>query len=344
MLRKSTAVLILLCSLAFSAGAQAQDKVRIGLVGNTSDAPILIADARGYFRAEGIEIASTVFDSAAKQIAPLATGELDVGGGATSAGLFNAAARKIDLRIVGDRSRMAPGYSYMTLMIRKDLIDSGKFKSYADLKGLKIALAAPAIAPSTILNAAAEKGGLTFDDVEKVYIAYPLQVGAFASKAIDGSIMIEPFATAIARAGEGVRFATTEEFFPNAQIALLYFGEKFASGKSDIGKRFMKAYVRAARDYNDAIVDGRFGTDANAQELVKILSTGLNMKEADVRDAYVQALDPDARPNIDALRRDVAFFKKSGALTAEPDLNKLVDTSFVEAAVKELGPYQRRAK
>jgi len=33
-------------------------------------------------------------------------------------------------------------------MIRKDLIDSGKFKSYADLKGLKIALAAPASAPA----------------------------------------------------------------------------------------------------------------------------------------------------------------------------------------------------
>jgi NitT/TauT family transport system substrate-binding protein len=324
--------------------ALAQDRVKVGLVGNASDAPILIAQARGYFREAGIEIDSTVFDSAAKQIAPLATGDLDVGGGATSAGLFNAAARKIDLRIVGDRSRMAPGYSFMTLMIRKDLIDSGKFKSYADLKGLKIALAAPAISPSTMLNAAAEKGGLTFDDVEKVYLGYPLQVGAFASKAVDGSIMVEPFATAIVRAGEGVRFSTTEDFIPNAQIALLYYGEKFASGKTDIGKRFMKAYVRAARDYNDAIVDGKFGDDKNARDIVEIVSKGLNMKEADIKEAFVQALDPDARPNVDALRRDIAFFRKSGSLTAEPDLGKLIDTSFVDAAVKELGPYKPRPK
>ena len=335
-------------ALAFAwlgaSSALAQDRVKVGLVGNASDAPILIAQARGYFREAGIEIDSTVFDSAAKQIAPLATGDLDVGGGATSAGLFNAAARKIDLRIVGDRSRMAPGYSFMTLMIRKDLIDSGKFKSYADLKGLKIALAAPAISPSTMLNAAAEKGGLTFDDVEKVYLGYPLQVGAFASKAVDGSIMVEPFATAIVRAGEGVRFSTTEDFIPNAQIALLYYGEKFASGKTDIGKRFMKAYVRAARDYNDAIVDGKFGDDKNARDIVEIVSKGLNMKEADIKEAFVQALDPDARPNVDALRRDIAFFRKSGSLTAEPDLGKLIDTSFVDAAVKELGPYKPRPK
>ncbi len=333
-----------MAGLIVSVAAIAQERVNVGLVGNTSDAPILIADARGYFKDEKIAISTTVFDSAAKQIAPLATGDLDVGGGATSAGLFNAAARKIELRIVADRSRMAPGYSYMTLMIRKDLVDSGKFKSYADLKGLKIALAAPSISPSTILNAAAQKGGLTFDDVEKVYLGYPLQVSAFASKAVDGSIMIEPFATAIVRAGEGVRFSTTEDFFPNAQIALLYFGEKFASGKSDIGKRFMRAYVRAARDYNDAIVEGRFGSDANAQQIVKILAAGLNMKETDVREAYVQALDPDARPNVDALRRDISFFRQTGALATEPDLSKLIDTSFVEAAVKELGPYVHKDK
>ncbi len=342
--RPFRAALALVLALAAAGSARAADLVKVGLIGNSSDAPILIADARGYFRDVGLEIQSTTFDSAAKLIAPLATGDLDVGGGATSAGLFNAAARKIDLRIVGDRSRMAPGYSYMTLMIRKDLIESGRFKSYADLKGLKIALAAPAISPSTMLNAAAEKGGIAFDDIEKVYLGYPLQVGAFASKAIDGSIMVEPFATAIVRANEGVRIATTEDFIPSAQIALLYFGEKFASGKTDIGARFMKAYIRAARDYNDAIVGGKFGADANAQAIVQIMAKGLNMKEADIREAYVQALDPDARPNLEALRRDIAFFRKSGTLTGDPDLGKLVDLSFVEAAVKDLGPYIPKAR
>ena len=150
------------CSMlitACSPAGHASDVVKVGLVGNISDAPIYIGQERGYFEQEGLTLQTSTFDSAARQIAPLATGELDVGGGAISAGLFNAAGRKIDLRIVADRSRMAPGYSYVTLMIRKDLVDSGQFKSLADLKGKKIALAAPAISPSTILNAAAEKGG-----------------------------------------------------------------------------------------------------------------------------------------------------------------------------------------
>ena len=326
------------------APAQAAEKIKVGLVAAVSDAPFLIAEARGYYRDAGVEVETIHFDSAAKQMAPLATGDLDVGSGAISAGLFNAASRKIDLKIVADRSRMAPGYQFMTLMIRKKLIDSGRFKSYADLKGLKIALAAPGIGPATILNAAAAKGGLKFADVEKVYISYPQQVGAFHNDAVDGSIMIEPFATAIVTAGEGVRFSTTEDFFPGAQIALVYYGEKFASSKNGAAVAFMKAYIRATRDYNEAIVSGKFGDDANAREINALLVKALGMSEANIRGAYMHAVDPDARPNIESIKRDIEFFRANGDLAAEVALDKIVDLGFIDAAVKDLGPYRPKPK
>ena len=317
-------------ALGFSS-ARAAEKVNVGEVGNASDAPVYIAFQKGYFAAEGLEIDLKNFDSAAKMIAPLGTGELDVGGGASSAGLFNAASRQIDIRIVADRSRMAPGYRFMTLMIRKDLIDSGKFKSYADLKGLKIALASPSISPSTILDAAVRKGGLTFNDVEKVYLGYPQQVAAMTNKGIDGSIMIEPFGSNLVASNTGTVFATTEEFFPNAQIALLYFGNKFATQRPELGRKFMKAYIRAARDYNDVIVDGKISA---------IMAKHLGMKEEQIRASYVNAVNPDGRPNVEAMRRDLDFFRAVGDVT-DPNISvdKLLDLSFVEAVVKELGPY-----
>lgn len=326
------------------APAAAVEKIKIGLVAAVSDAPFLIAEARGYYKDAGVEVEAIHFDSAARQMAPLATGDLDVGSGAISAGLFNAASRKIDLKIVADRSRMAPGYRFMTLMMRKKLIDAGKFKSYADLKGMKIALAAPGIGPATMLNAAAVKGGLKFADVEKIYIGYPQQVGAFHNDAVDGSIMIEPFATAIANAGEGVRFSTTEDFFPGAQIALVYYGEKFASGKSAAAGAFMKAYIRATRDYNDAIVNGKFGDDANARGIVAMLVKSLGMSEANIRGGFMHAVDPDARPNVESIKRDIEFFRANGDLAAEVALDKIVDASFIDAAVKELGPYKPSRK
>src|SRR5690242_14824060 len=80
--------------------AHAADRVAVGTVGTNSDAAFFIADAKGHFRAEGLEVSLTPFDGAARMIVPLSTGGLDVGGGAASAGLYNAAATGIAIKIV----------------------------------------------------------------------------------------------------------------------------------------------------------------------------------------------------------------------------------------------------
>lgn len=321
----------------------AADKVTLGLVGNTSDAGFLIAAGKGYFAEAGIDIAPTTFDSAAKMMAPMGTGEIEVGSGATSAGLFNAAARGVGLHIVADRARMAPGYRYMTLMLRREIVDSGRFKTFADLKGLKIALASPGIAPSSLLNEAAKKGGLTFADVEKVYMGYPQQVPALVNGAIDGSLMIEPFTTTLLKQNTGVVVATTEDFYPSAQIAMVYYGEKFVKDRADVARRFMVAYVKALRDFNDVIKDGKIGTGAKADEVAAILAKGLNSSVETIRGNYVHAVDPDGRVNLDSVRKDLAFFKANGDVVDKSiEVEKLFDPSFVDAAVKTLGPYKKQ--
>ena len=80
----------------------------------------------GFFSDEGLEISILGFNSAAQMIAPLGTGELDVGGGTVSAGLYNAVARGINLKIVADQASMKPGYGYSSLMVRRDLVDGGR--------------------------------------------------------------------------------------------------------------------------------------------------------------------------------------------------------------------------
>ncbi len=323
----------------------AADKVTVGVISSLSDAAFYIAADRGYFKDVGIDVEFVTFDSAAKMIAPLATGDLDVGTGASSAGLFNAAARSIDLKIVADRSGMAPGYQFMTLMIRKALVDSGEFKGYADLKGKKIALASPAISPGSGLNEAAKKGGLTFADVEKVYLGYPQQVAALTNGAIDGSMMIEPFATRLVETGVGVRFSSTEDFYPGLQIALVYYGEKFTTTRKELAQRFMVAYVRAMRDYNDVVKDGLFTETQKSKDIVSILAKRLGNTEADIKKSYVYFADPNGKPNVVGLQKDLDFFRANGDVkNPKVKVEDLLDLSFIEAAVKQLGPYVRSEK
>lgn len=330
-----------LALLASSLAAGAADRVSVGTVGNSSDAGFLIAEAKGYFRAEGLDVNFIPFDGAQKMMSPLGTGELEVGGGAASASLYNAAARNIAIRIVADRSRTEAGSMFQTLMIRKALIESGRFKSYADLKGLKVALLAPGGSPGSTLNEAARKGGIRYEDIERTYMPFPPQVPAFKNGAIDASIMIEPFASAIVAAGDGVRFASTEDFYPDDQIGMVFFSEKFIRERKPVGERFIKAYIRALRDYNDAMKEGKFAPTPKGEAIVAIMARGLGLPEAQIRGAYVPAISPDGRPNEASLRKDLDFFKAQGDVTdASVRVETLLDMSFVEAALRDLGPYK----
>ncbi|MBX5493391.1 MAG: ABC transporter substrate-binding protein, partial [Chloroflexi bacterium] len=65
-------------------------RVRYGDLNLLSDAGVYLGIDEGYFAEEGIEVETVTFDSAANMVAPLATNQLDAGGGAPSAGLYNA--------------------------------------------------------------------------------------------------------------------------------------------------------------------------------------------------------------------------------------------------------------
>src|SRR5713226_7120323 len=118
--------------------APAADKVVVGTGGSASDAPFYIAYDRGFFKDERLDVDLIVLDSGAKVIAPLGTGELDVGSGALSVGFWNALVRGVKFRIVADRGHTETGYRYQSVFMRKDLIDGGQFK-IDSIKGGKIA-------------------------------------------------------------------------------------------------------------------------------------------------------------------------------------------------------------
>jgi NitT/TauT family transport system substrate-binding protein len=46
--------------------------------------------------------------------------------------------------------------------------------------------------------------------------------------------------------------------------------------------------------------------------------------------------DPNGAVNVDSLKKDLEFFEVKGDLSIE----KVLDTSFLDAALKQLGPYK----
>ena len=343
MLRPTRCALALYALISLWTGAEAADRVSVGIANTLNDAPLYIAQERGFFRDEALDVELIVLDSGAKMIAPLGTGQLDVGAGALSAGFYNAVDRGVAIRIVADRGRTAPWSDYQMVVIRKDLVDSGAFKSLVDLKGKKMAAAAPGVTSLSVLNEAMKSAGLSFKDVETVFMPFPQQVVALRNRAIDGSIMTEPFATQVAKAGYGVRFVSTETFYPGDQVGVIFYSEKLIKERADVAKRFMKAYLRAVRAYLDVVPRGKI-EGPGADELIQILTKNFGIDPGVAQAISSQAVDPDGSVNMDSIRKDWTFFREQGLISGTVPLETIVDPTFAGAAAKELGPYKPRTQ
>jgi NitT/TauT family transport system substrate-binding protein len=321
--------------------AHAQEKIVIGYTQTATDVGLYVADKRGYFKAEGLDVEFQRFDSAARMIAPIAAGDLQVIAGAASAGLYNAVARGIDIRIVADKVSTPPGRTSQTLIVRKDLVDSGRFKQLSDLKGMKVANAAPGTAASVTLYKMLEQAGLTVKDIDQTFLAFPQHVVALTNKAVDAALPAEPATTQAVKGGVAVKVLTDDKAYPNHQIAVIFFAGKFATEKPEAAKKFLKAFLRGVRDHNDGLgPDGRFAGE-KGEAIIKILNEYTPVKNPQFyRDFPLAACNPDGTMNIDSLKTDLAVLKSENLIQGDIDVDKVVDLSFLQAALKDLGPYK----
>lgn len=316
-------------------------KVRLGVVSSTSDSGFFIAMDKGYFQEQGIDVETTSFGSAAQMVAPLGAGQLDVGGGAPSAALFNAVGRDVNIKIVADKGRTSKGGGYQGVVVRKDLWDSGQVRSYADLKGRKVAIPSVAgITPEVMLDKAMREraNGLRARDTDLVALNFPDMPAALANKSIDAAIIIEPFLTRAVEEKFATILTRDDEVYPDHQVAVVLYSATFAKNSPDLATRFMKAYIKALRDYNDAFVKKDAG---KRKEVIDTLIKHTTVKDAALYDRMVMpGIDPNGNVNVDSLIKDQDYFLESGSQKQKVDMAEVVDLSFAKAAVQQLGPYQ----
>ncbi len=325
---------------AMVARAQAQE-LTVGTIGAASDAPLFIADANGYFAEQGLKVKFVRFDSAAKAIPSLSSGEIDVGSGATSAGLYNAVERGFGIKIVADKARNTKDYSFENIMVRSDLIDSGKVRSLKDFKGLKVAISAKGNSEDALINYALTKNDLSIKDIDPVYLGFPNQIAAYANKGIDASLTVEPTVTKLLQLGAARKLVTADQIFPGFQTAVIFYSPKFAKERATADK-FMIALVKAIRFYDDALKGGHIA-GPNADAVIKILVKYSFIKDPAVHRAIIsQAVDPDGNLNVPALQMAWQYFKDAGQIDGKVTVNDVIDLSYVHQAAKVLGPYVKK--
>lgn len=313
--------------------------IRYGTLGFSSEAGVYIAAYRGYFQKQGIEVELVNFISGAQMIAPLSTGELDAGTSAISAGLFNAIARGVHIKIVAGIYHVRDGERTATAVLaRKDLVDGGRLKGFGDLKGKKVAIVGKGIHAEIYVARMLEKGGLKFpDDVDLMTMGGPDMMAAFANKALDLAFIGEPFITQWVERGLVVRWKELYEIYPGNQPAVIVFSPDFAAKKPDAANRFMVAYLQGVRDAYDVFTKAK----GSKEEVIASLVKHTRVKDRALYNKMsVFQYNANGELMLDDFRYQQDWYADHGYVAKKADMGAVVDRRFLDQAIKRLGEYR----
>lgn len=324
-------------TLLFAPLAHAQEVVRFASVGGLTDAGLYLADELGFFAEAGITLEMQRMTSAPTLITAIATDQLEVAGISTTPGMFTAAQQGIGLRIVGDKNSARPGFAASRLVIAKALEAATPAEMVQGLRGKVVGV--PSRAGSAFFNVAAllKEHGVGLDEVEIKELSYANMVAAISTGSIDAAYMIEPFLSQMIHDGTAVDVSNVGDFTDAGAARInvpLVYSEKFAQNR-ELAQAFMTAYMRGVRVYNDAFVKG-----IDLDKVIDIMARHSETDPEVIRSSFPAGLDPNQEINLDTINEMQEFFVEQGFLDAVVPLDTLVDTSFAEAAVAELGRYE----
>jgi ABC-type nitrate/sulfonate/bicarbonate transport system substrate-binding protein len=314
--------------------AHAAAAIRMGYLGVASDAGIFIALDKGYFKSQGLDLDLERFGVGADQMALLGSGRLDIASGAPSPTLFNAIARGLPVEVVADKGSLRKGFGFNVFVVRKALVDSGQFKTLADLRGRVLGSASPASIVAFENSLILKKAGLGPQDMRVEYVDFADQPAAMANGKIDASVMVEPFATAAESRGIGKIVMPLDRLLPDFQTAVIFYNREWAAAHAGAAQRWMVAYVRALRYYNRALHDRQVRDD-----VITIMAAYTPIKDRAVWDKMIWAgLNPDgtvtARTILDYERWLLNEHQIGQFLTA----SRFLDPSYARHAAAVLGP------
>lgn len=289
-----------------------------------TNAPILIADAEGYFAAQRIRIKWAEMSQSTSQAIPvLAQRKLDVLAAALSSGMLNALSAGAPIRIVADKGNMSARQCASSgLVLRRALGDS--ITSLAQLRGRRLTANDVGVS-GYYLERQLEAAGLTLDSVALVKLPYPAGLAALTGGSVDVASLPEPWLTQARDAGHVV-LPYSKDVLPELQTAVLVFGPTLTVDDPDLGRRFVLAYLQGVRQY----------AAGKTPRNLDILSERLSLDRALLERVCWQNVRVDGRVDTESLlefqRWSVAEGHLKGTLTAAD----LWDSSFVTHARQAL--------
>ncbi len=323
----------LLTSIAALAGCARKPQPPRKLIVQTTPyfvmAPVHLANERGFFAAENIEVVLEESQQAREMIPMLASGRVDVAFAGFVAGIVNAITKGSRVRIVAGRERFTRNCGdAAALYIRKNKFPSG-YSHAASWRGVHMHVGSVAGYREFLFDKLTERLGLPPGSVVPEMIRNESALGAAASGKLDVLWMgSRPGQAGPEFMKEFERVALIEELFAGFQYSYVLFGPRLLGGDPSLGGAFLRALLRGVAAFQSgdtptylADFAKRFKVD---DELVKKTCRMDTTPDGAIDDASLQ-------PMLD-------WCLKKKYIDTPVQAPSLVDRRFLQEAHKKVAP------
>jgi NitT/TauT family transport system substrate-binding protein len=311
----------------------ANETINIGILPLTSHAPTIIAAAKGYFAAQGLDAKLVVFQAAEPLAVGIASGDIDFSVSAITGGLVSLA-DKGAVKVIGGSLAEAPGVPGQALLASNAAYDKG-LRDLAGLKGKSYALTTAGSSFEYVAYKAAVKAGFPVSDlVFRPLQTIPACIAALKTGQVDAWDMLPSITDPLIKGGSAHGIAAVQDFIPGYQVTTVFTSTANVTKKREIVQRYLAGLAKGVEDYNAALVKKTMSpadTDAIIAMVHKYVFSNLPEDRAKAAITNgVMLINEGAALNVASVADQLQWLNDNKLAPAGSTMKQLVDTSFVK--------------
>lgn len=298
--------------------ALAATPLKVGYLPVTGHAKFFIAQDKGFFAAEGLDVELIQFHNSADGLSAIRAGQLDVGAFGTTAPLVHIA-KGAEIQVIG-------GVMGQDAALITTAANAARVQKVTDLKGKKVATVRLA-SGDAVLRGALNQAGIDWKTEVEIFELKnpPAVIEAVKSGQVDAGLVWGPHDLRAEEQGLKV-VIRSDELFPGHPCCRLTVSSASATDHPETWKHFLRAILKAEK----------FASE-NRPETVAIITKYLKLDSALIEKAYYSPhLDQSSDPNVKGVEEFWSTMQKSGFVESNKAIAPYINTEIYRLALFEL--------
>ena len=313
----SSAAILILILVAGRSDAAEDMEIRYAAMPLLSQAPIIIAERKGLFAAEGVKVSLLRVQSGAQGLEAVMAGSADAAH-ISDTPLIYAASNGLKIAVVADDGRITKKNTQSAILVKAD----SAIHSLADLKGKTIANLPPGTINDVQLKGLIlpQLGLKPGTDVSIIVAGFPDMPGMLRAGTVDAVFEDEPFVTTMQKQGGFRVVSNLSNFIPNNgnYLSMITFRQDYLSSHATAVQHFLRAYVKAVAIYAH-----------DKDERVAALSEWVKLPRDILEDVPPLEISENGMINVDALTPVADTLLKLGYIKNAVDIRPYVDNGYL---------------